>query len=100
VQLVVVHVELARALERRRPEVGGEEDAIEQLRSARRSAAPLHDPVDLAPEAGQLVTQARIIGVGYHGSVVCREDLGVRQPVMGGGGRGGGERHRRERDDR
>ena len=85
VQLVVgdvVDVEPARALERRRPLVGREEDAVEQLRAARRSAAPLHDPLDLVREAGQLVAQTRVAGIGDHGGVVGREDLGAATPPI------------------
>lgn len=47
----MVDVELARALERRGPEVCGEEDAVEQLRALGVGAALPDDALDLGGEA-------------------------------------------------
>jgi hypothetical protein len=62
-----VDVELARALEGRRLQVRGEEDAVEQLRAARLAAAALDDPLDLAldPKSGSR-------SCGSAGSVMTR----------------------------
>jgi hypothetical protein len=93
VQLVVgdvVDVELARALERRRAEEGGEEDAVEEGRAAGDPAALGDEAPDLAREALQRVAQARIGRIGDHGGVVGGEDLRVRvMPVSEGGWRRG-----------
>jgi hypothetical protein len=84
-----VDVELPRALEGRRAEVGGEEDAVEQLRDARLAAAALDDAIDLALEAAQRVVEPRVGGVGDDRGVVGGEELGVGQAAAVGGGAAG-----------